>query len=499
MKILFIFPNLGGSPGFNTGIPILSAILKKKKHKIKLIHLNERMGYDFDLNRIKKDIIKFSPDLIGISANTNQFHIGIKIAKEIKKQYKNTPIVFGGVHPTLNPMETLKHKCVDMIIIGEAEIALPKLIESIENKQDFKNVNNLWYRENNKIIKNKLNKYADLQKIPFMDVSIYNYQKLINIRKGWIEIVLNRGCPYNCTYCFNKPYKEIYNKCKKEDLGTYVRTGNYTKTINGIKKILNRYKNIKCISFGDDDFLLHPKIINFLDMYIKEIKIPFVINANLKSITVEKLKKLKKAKCKIVRIGIESGNEKIREDILNRYITNEEIIKKIELIKKAKLKVLSYNMIGLPTENKKKINDTIKLNVDSKVDIVRISTFYPYEKTKIYTICKNLNLLKTKKNNSLTYYDDTILDFNDKFKLHVSKIQKYFDCYLNYNIKEISKLYKPLIQKIEKLDRHEFLNKSIQKELDSERKKVIKKLNKEKKTHYKIEFASYFAVRKEYK
>jgi anaerobic magnesium-protoporphyrin IX monomethyl ester cyclase len=266
MKILFIFPNLGGSPGFNTGIPILSAILKQKSHIVKLIHLNEKMGYGLDLKRIQQDINSFSPDLIGISANTNQFLVGIKIAKHIKKINNKIPIIFGGVHPTLNPIETLRYKCVDMIVVGEAEEALPELIEKLENKKYIDRVNNVWFKSNNKIIKNKLNKYIDLNKIPFMDVSIYDYQKLINLRNGWIEVVLNRGCPYNCTYCFNRPYKEIYNRYNKNEAGAYIRAGNYKTTINGIKKIIKKYKNIKCISFGDDDFLLHSKITDFLDI-----------------------------------------------------------------------------------------------------------------------------------------------------------------------------------------------------------------------------------------
>jgi len=498
LKILFIYPNLGGPIGFNIGISILSSILKSKSHKVKLIHLNEAVGFSLDKDRIKQKIIEYNPNIIGISVNSNQFPIGIEIAKFIKKDIdKKIPILFGGIHPTMNAEQTLNYDCVDMVIVGEGEESILELIEKFQRKEDISQIKNLWLKKDGKIIKNRLRGFISLSEVPFMDVSIYDFQKIIDSRNGWIDVILSRGCPFNCTYCFNKPYKDIYSEyCGTDEIKRYVRRGDYTKTINGIKEILKKYKNIKCISFVDDNFLMDSNIIEFIKSFKKEINLPFVINSHVLSINDRILKELKEGGCDLIRVGLECGNEKIRKKILNRNVKYKTIIEKVKLIRRYGIRAFTYNMIGLPTEKRKDIIKTLKMNVECSPDVVKVSTFYPYEGTKIYSICIDFGLISKESDKSrLTYYDKTILNFDNDFVLFIQKIQRYFDCYLNYYNNELSSIYEPLIDEIESLSREEWNEEEKHIKIKEKIDTISKDLSSKSIIYYAMRFTSYFAVK----
>ncbi|MBA3047721.1 B12-binding domain-containing radical SAM protein [Patescibacteria group bacterium] len=496
MKVLFVYPNLGWGVSPCMGIATLSAVLKNKSHNVKLIYLNEFMGFPLDLMKIKGTIEDYNPDLIGFSTTTNQFTIAIEVAQFIKRKVnKKIPILFGGMHATMNPKETLNHSCVDMIILGEGEEAILELAERMQKNQDISKVKNLWLKKEKQIIENGLRPYVSLETLPFMDVAVMDYQKVIDHRNGWVDVMVTRGCPRNCTYCFNDSYKAMYeNTCDKA--GKYVRVDDYFKTIDGIKDILNKYDNIKAINFYDDDFLLPLSIINFVNLFKREINLPFMINAHVNSITDKNISALKHCGCDLIKIGLESGSYRIRKDVLNRPITLRQFIEKINIIKKYGVKLFTFNMIGLPTEEKEDVFETLRLNAQIQPNVVRIATFYPYTGTSIYFLCQKLNLLqKNQSEGHLTYFEKSILNFDNRFKLFLLKILRYFDCYLNYFNTNISFYYEDMIDRIKLLSDPELNSGIIQKKLQKEIGAISKNLSSDGVPHYVKKFTPYYAVR----
>ena len=225
MKVLFIYPNLYAQIGFNYGIAFLSAVLKQDSHSTKLLNINEKLGYPLDIERILDDIRAFSPELVAFSIVTNQIQYALKIARAIKREF-NIPIICGGIHPTFTPDQLLESGLFDAVFLGESEGALKDYVQALEaGEEDFSSIHNLCYKKGKEIIKNPLYPFIPLETLPQKDYEIFDFQKMIDSKNGWVGLMASRGCPFRCTYCFNHQMIKLY----KEGLGRPVSKLNYVR------------------------------------------------------------------------------------------------------------------------------------------------------------------------------------------------------------------------------------------------------------------------------
>ena len=383
MRILLIYPNIVASPkDISTGLATISAVLKQGKHEIKLI--------DSTFGISDKEIIEkaksFAPGLIAMTVASNDYSYAVHISKLLKPL--SISMLAGGFHALIAPEDLIEY--FDFVCIGEGEYSILELANKLEKKQNTDKIKNLWIRKDNKIIKNPLAPLIqNIDRIPFPDRSIFNYQKYINWNRGLATFISTRGCPYQCTYCINHYLMKKYPGQK------YIRFRSVDNLIKEIKQVINNY-NVKVIEFYDDTFTLDKeRVIEFCKRY-REIGLPFYINTQVNSIDREMLYNLKKAGCKRVSIGIESGNENIRNKLLKRNMTNEKIINVFRWCKQLKLETYAFNMIGMPYETKKQIKETIKLNRMIQPDYIGVSIFNAFKGTELYDFCKQNNLLKEK-------------------------------------------------------------------------------------------------------
>ena len=159
MKVTFVTPTPPDVAAF--GVRTLSAYLKRSGKNVRNIFLpggvkghKHHKGYVYRYERhIIEETIELckGSDLIGISFMTNYFDRAMQLTEEIKKKI-NCPIVWGGIHPTVAPEESLKH--VDMVCVGEGEEALLELVQKIEDGKDYSDTMNFWFKKNGRVIKN---------------------------------------------------------------------------------------------------------------------------------------------------------------------------------------------------------------------------------------------------------------------------------------------------------------------------------------------------------
>ena len=497
MKILFIYPNLYAQIGFNYGIASLSAVLKEHGHLTSLININEKLGYPLDLSRIKKEVEDFAPDLIGFSLLTNQYQHALTIARSIK-EYCSVPIIAGGVHATMAPVETLRSDCFDFVCRGEGEEALLELMSSLEKGKDTSGIPNIWAKKNGKIIQNRVRPLTDLDRLPFKDYQMFDFQKMIDAKNGWVGVMASRGCPFRCTYCFNHQMVDLYRK----DLNllpaqlNYIRRHPVEEVIHELEYLTNEYNNIEMFIFDDDLFTWDKKyLIDFCRHYKKKFTTPFVVNAHVKIFDEEIAENLKEAGCSMVKFGLESGSERIRRDILNRPMKDDQIADAFRIAHKHHLETSAFVMLGLPHETKEDIMMTIKLLAGIEPSRFRWSIFFPYPGTKAYQISEEGGFIDYDKMESLNNFtEESCLNFGKQHNLFLKKLKKSFPWWVNAHTKfSVSALYQELVRVIEEMD---------EKIWDHNEPKIIPLDNKiseflqlTEKSHYAIKYNEFMAVK----
>lgn len=376
MKIAFIHSYDYYEP---IGIMTLSSVLKSHGHQCELIDIKLERKFD-------KAIENFKPDIIAYSVTSNRWKYYQKLNQDLKTKHSFFAI-FGGPHATFFP-EFINENGIDAICRGEGEYAILELADALENNKDFTQIKNLWVKQGKLIIKNDIRDLIhDLDSIPFPDRELINKYKHYQ-KRSRIRIITSRGCPYNCSYCFNNQYKDL-----SATAGKFVRHRSPENVIEELEGLIKLY-NPRNLEFHDDIFILDKKWLKeFTALKIKKnINIPYEVNVRVNLVTPEIVTLLKNSGCYSVQFGIETGNIEHRRQILNRDMSNETIINAAKLFKAKGILINAFNMVGIPKET---INDTIstlKLNSEAGVTYAMNTIYQPFPGTLLSKIAVDMGL-----------------------------------------------------------------------------------------------------------
>jgi anaerobic magnesium-protoporphyrin IX monomethyl ester cyclase len=427
MRLLFIYPNLNAQIGFNYGIAYMSGLLKARGIETFLLNVNEQLGYPLDHDRIARDVERISPDLVGFSVLTNQYKYALDMAASLKARFDH-PIVFGGIHPTMDPQAVLSEKAVDYICMGEGEEAL---LETCE-KGSPEGVRNMGFRRSGESILEPLRPYTDIRSLPPKDYEIFDFQKMIDAKDGWVGLLASRGCPYRCTYCLNHKIIRVYKDsgCSPK---LYIRRHSVEQVMGEIDYLLSRYSRIKMFIFDDDLFTFDKEwLAEFSRAYRKATRIGFVCNAHVRMFDEETASYLKEAGCRIVKFGIESGSDRVRREVLHRYMTNRDIESAFGAAHKFGLHTSAFVMIGLPGEKEADLMETIRLLARVRPGRFRWSLFFPYVGTRAYEIAAGAGAIDMEKMAALdNFTDETCMDLGPEVNLLVDKVKDTLCAFVN--------------------------------------------------------------------
>ncbi|MCM8832033.1 MAG: B12-binding domain-containing radical SAM protein [Candidatus Omnitrophica bacterium] len=428
MNITFIYPDFmkGGEGRYYEGLASLAATLEKDQHNVRLFHLFKKYS-KFEFIEIFKSKYK-DTNLAGFSVTTNAFYLIKDYVDELKKI--KIPIIFGGVHPTLRPQEVIELDGVNFVCRGEAESVLTKLCKNLEEDKDILDIEGLWIKYKDKIIKNQIAPLVEnLDSLPFPKRDIFDYYASVDAKLKRLVFMASRGCPFNCSYCANLPLRELFKNKEK-----WVRFKSVSRIIKEIKEALIKYPNAKEIDFHDDIFGLNKIWLeDFCINYKKEISLPYICNSRFEFLLDKKiLRLLKESGCVGVKVGVESGNDFIRKKILNRNQDRDLILKVAKLCEEVNLAIYTFNMIGIPYENLKSTLDTVKLNALIRPLQIQVSIFYPYPNTFLGELCKKEGIIK----------DENVDSYGEEKS--ILKLKDYPDKHLVYafrNFKDFVRIY----------------------------------------------------------
>ena len=500
MRVLFVYPNLHAQIGFNYGIAYLSAALRQGGHVTRLLNVNESLGYPLDPQRIMGDLRDFSPDLVGFSVVSNQLQYALEIARTMRGQTE-APFVCGGVHATMAPAEVLETGVFDYACVGEGEGALLDLAHALEEGRDTSRIQNIWSRRDGAIIQNKVRPFVDLKALPPKDYDLFDFQKMIDAKEGWVGVMTSRGCPFRCTYCFNHRLVDIYQK----EIGlpparlNYVRHHLVADVIKELEYLLEHYDRIRTFIFDDDLFTFNRRYVReFCRLYEERISVPFVVNAHVKMFDRDMASRLKRSGCRIVKFGLESGSERVRRKILNRQMTNQDIIDAFRAADESELHTSAFVMIGLPGETRADLLATIRLLAIIRPGRFRWSLFFPYKGTTAYEIAREKGLIDFQKMLTLSNFtEQSCLDFGDAHNLLIDKLTVTFPWFVNARTGQPSSaIYRGLVSEIERMGREAWeRTKATIRPADREISAFLTQAGTE---HYAIKYNDFMGVRSDW-
>lgn len=370
MKILFVIPELLLSEPL--GLMRLSADCKKNGHQTRLAVLKKRS--------IIKEIEEYRPDLVGYSAMTPGAYLFKEADELVKKWQQKTGHkvirIMGGPHPTYYP-EVLRELNLEAICQGEGDRAIIKITERIERGEGFSGIPNVMSRENESV---QLELIEDLDVLPFADRDII-YQALPYYRSAGLRSFLTaRGCPYNCTYCYNHIFNKMFRDC-----GPIMRRRSVDNVIEEIKYVIKEYPPVRFIRFADDTFVhrVDDWLLEFARQYKKEINLPFYCITRSNTITEEGAKILKEAGCHSIGMAVESGDEEIRNRILKRNLPNELVIKSFAITNKYHFKTYGNTILAIPGTTTKQDFESFLFTKRLKLSAPTFGIFSPYPNTEL--------------------------------------------------------------------------------------------------------------------
>ena len=337
----------------NLGIEYLSAAAKQAGHRVSLamdpglFGINDNVFYAPFLEKIfnQKSIVlrkieKSNPDLVAFSVYTGTFKWAVDIAREIKRKL-DVKTVFGGVHVTLVPEIVIREKSIDFLIVGEGEEAFVELLEALETHKQPQAIKNLWRRMDGEVIKNTLRPpVKDLDALPLPDKELF--EKDINYGDDYL-IMTSRGCPYNCSYCCESYYNALYDR-------KFFRRRSVDSVLHELTTMKKRY-NFKEVMFNDSIFFTNlPWLKTLLEKYRTRIGVPFRCFGRVNAFSEEVAELLKSAGCYAIEFGIQTLNEPLRKNILNRPENNQDSRNAFALCDTYGISYDIDHMFGLPEE-----------------------------------------------------------------------------------------------------------------------------------------------------
>jgi anaerobic magnesium-protoporphyrin IX monomethyl ester cyclase len=413
LRVLFILKQIDYEP---IGLMHLSTALQNAGHQVRLAVAAEE-----DPAAVARE---WQPGILAYSIWTGGQKYYLELNGRVRAEWPGAFSAFGGPHPTFFP-EMIEDTGLDRVgvCVGEGEEALVDLANTLDAGRNPTGIPNWWLRFNGEIMRSPVRPYTcDLDSLGQPDRALI-YDRDPIIRRSKIKhFITGRGCPYNCAYCYNHALGEIYR-----GKGQRVRQRSVEHVLTELEEVKARYP-LEFAVFLDDTFILSPEwIAQFAREYPRRIGVPFFCNVRANLISTDIARQLRAAGCVSVGMGVETGNDAMREQILKRNMSREEIVLACRTLHEAGLAVLTTNMVGLPHSTVDNDFETIALNADCRADFANAFIFQPYPRTELGEIVRRDRLMDgTVDEISASAWNTTVLNFPPDHKRQIENLQKLF-------------------------------------------------------------------------
>jgi len=387
MRFLFVSPpsrfdlkkNLG-IVGIPLGLGYLASVLEKENHKVKII---DAPVLDYTLEDIKEEIKEFKPDWVGITSVTSTIYDAYKVAEIAKEVDPEIRTIMGGPHVSFTARKTLEEcRFVDVVARGEGE----GVVLDIAKGYDLSEIKGITYREDGEIRENEPRGFIqDLDNLPFPAYHLFPMERYQIEGERFANIITSRGCPFSCIFCSSSAL-----------CGKRWRARSPGNVVEELEFLKDRY-GITEVEFLDDTFTLNRhRAEEICDLMIKKrLNIRWSCSSRVDTISQALVKKLKRAGCYLLYLGIESGSQKLL-DTIQKKITLAQARDAVRMIKEQGLQTVCTFMLGIPGETVKTIKSTINFAKRLNPSMAQFTLLTPYPGTKLFSIADKKGWILTK-------------------------------------------------------------------------------------------------------
>ena len=372
MRVTFI--TLGAREALAFGIMSLAGALRRAGHQVALVQGDH-------VQALARHPEVQAADVLAMSATTGLHRIYVQWARALRRRFPDKALVMGGPHPTFFP-EVISEAPLDGVCIGEGEESFPELLDALEGALRGPPPPGWWIRRGGGqgAVQRGPERPPplDLDRIPSPDYSLLYNQRRAYRRAPNKAFLATRGCPYNCTYCFNRTLNQRYR-----EQGGRLRTRDPEALVDDILEVKRRW-GVKLVWFLDANFLAHrPWFEAFARIYSRRVGLPYMCKLRPERATARVVRTLVESNCTAVGLGLESGSERLRREVLGRPVADAHILAGCRRLKAGGVRILAFNMLGIPGETLDDALRSVALNVACGVDFGAATILQPYPGTEI--------------------------------------------------------------------------------------------------------------------
>jgi anaerobic magnesium-protoporphyrin IX monomethyl ester cyclase len=383
MRIQIVNPNLSGDVSIlDIGQTYLTTYLKERTR-------HDAATMDFTFHRkdwrqyLRRSLDRFEPDVLGLSATSLYMGYVSDIIAEAKARRPDLRVIMGGWHCSLLPDDSIGRQHVEAIVLGDGEYTSEAYLDALDEQRPLDGITGLWFKDaRGEIVRNEKRRFVEnVDELPIPDYDVWEDIEKYVFYNQMLYMMGNRGCPYACSYC-----SEV--SLRKAIPGKGIRRRSPRPLAREIQHHYAKYKDagMRIAHFFDPVFSFNlPWTREFCDEYRKigmAEQLPFSCFAAGANLDEERVEALAAANCQIIRIGIEAGNERIRQEVYHKKVSNAQLAKIFKLCHDRGIHITGYNMIGGPGEDFGTLMDTFNLVRELKVERPIFFTYRPLPATR---------------------------------------------------------------------------------------------------------------------
>jgi len=372
-----VFPE--NPPQVPLGLCYIAAVLEKNNHAVIIF---DNYLYKKSVNYVLDEITAFKPDVVGFSVVCTNIKESLEVAEAIKAELPGTTIIFGGPHATISPEDMVKYPFIDFIIVGEGEETIIEVLEYLEGGHDpIEKCKGLFLRNKNDQVffTGKRSPIPDLDVLPLparhlLEMRKYPYPTIGLVDTAPVYTVCSsRGCVYKCSFCSCSVY---WNRI--------FRGRSAKNVVDEIDTLIKEY-GARGIYFNEDAFIIdRQRVLDICDELIyRNIKIEWVCESRVDNVEESLFEKMYEAGCRGVWCGVESGSQKVLDNIHKGY-TVEQVIKAYMIFKEIGIKAGAGFMLGFPDETMDDVKMTLELAKEIDPDWTYFQPYIGYPKSELY-------------------------------------------------------------------------------------------------------------------